>query len=55
LTNFGPAWVESFVRLQIQEAFAVAMELAFLSGTGKDQPVGLNRQVQKDVAITGGV
>ncbi|EOL42003.1 HK97 family phage major capsid protein [Enterococcus phoeniculicola] len=55
LTNFGPAWIESFVRLQIQEAFAVAMELAFLSGTGKDQPVGLNRQVQKDVAITGGV
>ena len=55
LTNFGPAWVESFVRLQIQEAFAVAMELAFLSGTGKDQPVGLNRQVQKDVAITGGI
>ncbi|MGN3394957.1 phage major capsid protein, partial [Enterococcus gallinarum] len=55
LTQFGPAWVESFVRLQIQEAFAVAMELAFLSGTGKDQPVGLNRQVQKDVSITGGV
>lgn len=55
LTQFGPAWIESFVRLQIQEAFAVAMELAFLSGTGKDQPVGLNRQVQKDVAITGGV
>lgn len=55
LTQYGPAWIESFVRLQIQEAFAVAMELAFLSGTGKDQPVGLNRQVQKDVAITGGV
>lgn len=55
LTSFGPAWIESFVRLQIQEAFSVAMELAFLSGTGKDQPVGLNRQVKEGVAVTDGV
>lgn len=55
LTSFGPAWVESFVRLQIQEAFSVAMELAFLSGTGKEQPVGLNRQVKEGVAVTDGV
>lgn len=55
LKDFGPAWIERFVRLQIQEAFAVALEEAFLNGTGKDQPIGLNRQVQEDVSITGGV
>ena len=55
LTQFGPAWIESFVRLQIQEAFAVALELAFLTGTGNNQPIGLNRQVQKNVSVTGGV
>ena len=55
LSQFGPAWVESFVRLQIQEAFSVALELAFLTGTGKDQPVGLNRKVAKGTAVTDGV
>ncbi len=55
LAQFGPSWVESFVRLQIQEAFSVALELAFLTGTGKDQPVGLNRKVAKGTAVTDGV
>ncbi|WP_217971488.1 phage major capsid protein [Staphylococcus xylosus] len=55
LQDFGPAWIERFVRTQIQEAFAVALEAAFLAGDGKDKPIGLNRQVQEDVAVTGGV
>ena len=55
LQDFGPAWIEQFVRLQIEEAFAVALEAAFLNGTGKDQPIGLNRQVQEGVSVTGGV
>ncbi|MGW8014789.1 phage major capsid protein [Staphylococcus xylosus] len=55
LKDFGPAWVERFVRLQIEEAFAVALEAAFLNGTGKEQPIGLNRQVQEGVSVTGGV
>ncbi|EMC0274954.1 phage major capsid protein [Staphylococcus delphini] len=55
LTNFGPSWVERFVRTQIEEAFAVALEAAFLGGSGKDMPIGLNRQVQKGVAVTDGV
>ena len=55
LEDFGPAWIERFVRLQIEEAFAVALEAAFLAGTGKEQPIGLNRQVQDGVSVTGGV
>ncbi|EOB8235933.1 phage major capsid protein [Staphylococcus aureus] len=54
LNDFGPAWIERFVRVQIEEAFAVALETAFLKGTGKDQPIGLNRQVQKGVSVTDG-
>ncbi|HCX0369700.1 TPA: phage major capsid protein, partial [Staphylococcus aureus] len=30
LNDFGPAWIERFVRVQIEEAFAVALETAFL-------------------------
>ncbi|MDT2669991.1 phage major capsid protein [Enterococcus dongliensis] len=55
LKDFGPAWVESFVSTQIDEAFAVALEAAYLSGDGNDKPIGLNRQVQEGVSITGGV
>lgn len=54
LKDFGPAWVQRFVVLQIQEAFATALELAFLTGSGKDQPVGLNRKVAKGTSVTDG-
>lgn len=55
LQDLGVNWIERFVRLQITEAFAVGFELAFLTGDGNDKPVGLNRQVGEDVAVTGGV
>ncbi|MBT2823079.1 phage major capsid protein [Staphylococcus coagulans] len=55
LTDFGPAWIERFVRTQIEEAFAVALEAGFLTGTGKEQPIGLNRQVQEGVSVQGGI
>uniref|UniRef100_UPI0035618ABB phage major capsid protein n=4 Tax=Enterococcus TaxID=1350 RepID=UPI0035618ABB len=55
LKDFGPAWIESFVSTQIDEAFAVALEAAFLAGDGNGKPIGLNRQVQAGVAISGGV
>lgn len=53
--EYGANWIKTFVMTQIQEAFAVALESAFLTGDGKDKPIGLNRQVQKDVAVAGGV
>lgn len=53
--EFGAPWIKTFVTTQITEAFAVAAELAFVTGDGNSQPIGLNRQVQKDVTVTGGV
>lgn len=54
LEDLSVDWIERFVRLQITEAFAVGLELAFLAGDGNDKPVGLNRQVGEDVAIVNG-
>lgn len=51
LKEFGPAWVERFVRLQIQEAYAVALELAFLNGDGQDKPVGLDRDINNGMTV----
>ncbi|WP_420214982.1 phage major capsid protein [Listeria monocytogenes] len=55
LENFGPVWVKRFVVTQIEEAFAVALESAFIIGTGKSQPIGLNRKVAKGTSVTDGV
>lgn len=53
--EYGAAWIKTFVTTQIQEAFAAALESAFLTGDGNDKPIGLNRQVQKNVSVSGGV
>lgn len=55
LKDLSVDWIERFVRLQITEAFALGLELAFLTGDGKDKPVGLNRQVGEGVAVVDGV
>ncbi len=52
LNDFGPAWIERFVRVQIEEHIGVALNLSLKNG--KDQPIGLNRQVQKGVSVTEG-
>ncbi|EAD9720742.1 phage major capsid protein [Listeria monocytogenes] len=55
LENFGPLWVKRFVVTQIEEAFAVALESAFIIGDGKDKPVGLTRKVGKGTNVVDGV
>ncbi|MCQ9212855.1 MULTISPECIES: phage major capsid protein [unclassified Streptococcus] len=48
--KFGPAWIQSFVSLQITEAFAVALEAGFLNGDGDNKPIGLSRSLTGTVA-----
>lgn len=52
--EYGAAWLKQFVVTQITETFASALEEAFLIGDGNQKPIGLNRQVQKGVAVTAG-
>lgn len=51
LDKFGPAWIEAYVRTQIVETFAVALENGFINGAGptKDEPIGLIRDLVKPV------
>lgn len=48
--KFGPAWIQSFVSLQITEAFAAALEAGFLNGDGDNKPIGLSRSLTGTVA-----
>lgn len=51
----GPAWVDAYVRGVLSEAIALATETAIVTGTGKDEPIGMDRSVAKDVTVTGRV
>lgn len=46
IIRFGPAWMEKYIRAQMTEAFAYALEDAFINGNGKTQPVGLKMSVK---------
>lgn len=56
LKRFGPTWVEAYVRAQITETYAVALESAVINGAGpvKHQPIGLIRDLSAAVDPTNG-
>lgn len=47
MLDLGPAWLDKYVRTILSEALAFGMEKAIICGTGKDEPVGINRVVGK--------
>ena len=51
----GPTWVDAYVRETLSEATALALETSIVTGTGKDEPIGMDRSVADNVTITGGV
>ncbi|WP_026581026.1 phage major capsid protein [Bacillus sp. J33] len=56
LKKFGPTWVEAYVRAQITETYAVALENAIINGAGptKHEPIGLIRDLAAAVDPTNG-
>lgn len=51
----GPAWLDAYVRAVLAEATALATETVIVSGTGNNQPIGMDRDVSDGVTVTGGV
>lgn len=41
MLDLGPEWLDRFVREILFESMAIALELAIVAGTGKDQPIGM--------------
>lgn len=56
LSKFGPKWIEAYVREQIKETYAIAIESKLINGAGptKHEPIGLIRDLQKPVDPTNG-
>lgn len=55
MLDLGPVWMDRYVRSILAEALAFGLEEAIVNGTGKDMPIGMNRQVGSGVVVTDGV
>lgn len=54
MLDLGPQWLDAYVRAVLGEALAFGLEAAIITGTGKNQPIGMNRQVGEGVSVTDG-
>lgn len=46
LLILGPTWLDNYVRLILTEASAIGLEKAILKGTGKEQPIGMCKDLK---------
>lgn len=45
MLDLGPTWLDRFVREILSESMAIALELAIVAGTGKEQPIGMMKDL----------
>ena len=55
MLDLGPEWLDRYIRGVLYEALANGMEYGLVDGTGKNMPIGMDRQVGPDVAVVDGV
>lgn len=55
MLDLGPEWLDRYVRTVLSEAIAEGLEQAIIDGDGNNKPIGMTRQVQDDVVVSGGV
>lgn len=53
--DLGPQWLDQFVREVLYEALANGLEYGIVTGTGKNMPIGMDRQVGAGVSVVDGV
>ncbi|MBJ8093153.1 phage major capsid protein [Bacillus cereus] len=53
MLDLGPIWLDRYVREILAESMAIALEEAIVKGTGKDQPIGMMKDLK--AAVTAGV
>ncbi|OJD64440.1 phage major capsid protein [Bacillus sp. NH11B] len=53
MLDLGPIWLDRYVREILAESMAIALEEAIVKGTGKDQPIGIMKDLK--AAVTAGV
>lgn len=55
MLDLGPVFLDGYIRMFLKDALLCGLEKAIVNGTGKDQPIGLTRDISENVTVTGGV
>ena len=55
MLDLGPTFLDSYIRTVLKDALLCGLEKAIVAGTGKNQPIGLCKNVSHGVTVTGGV
>lgn len=55
MLDLGPTFLDNYIRTFLKESLLCALEKAIVDGTGKNQPIGLTRDVSEDVNVSGGI
>lgn len=53
--ELGPVWLDRYIRETLSESIAIALEAKIVDGTGKDEPIGMTRDVSATANVQGGV
>lgn len=49
MLDLGPTYLDNYIRTILKEALYVALEKAIICGSGKNEPIGLNRDIHEGV------
>lgn len=49
MLDLGPVWLDRFVRLSLSESLSIGLEMGIVAGTGKDQPIGMMKNLKGSV------
>ena len=52
MLDLGPVFLDNYIRTFLKEALATALENAIVSGTGHNQPSGLDRDIHQGVSVS---
>ncbi len=55
MLDLGPEWLDNYVRQVLYEAVSNGMEVGIVAGDGKEEPIGMIRQVGPGTVVTDGV
>lgn len=55
MLDLGPVWLDRYIRAILSEAIAFGAEKGYISGTGKNEPIGMDRIVGSGSVVTDGV
>lgn len=53
--ELGPVWLDQYIRECLTESIAAALENAIVDGTGKNEPIGMTRNISSTATVVDGV